>query len=274
MSGWFSVKHGITRHPLFKGRPERLAIWLWLIDNAAYQATEHDINGQTVTVPRGAVAVSERRIAEDVGVGYQVVRTFISRLKSEHMINATVTHGKNIISLCNYEKYQTATGQPNAAPNAPLTQDQRIKVTRKQGLSKEADASLSSGDDISQAVQVYNSTASEAGWPSVAVLSKSRKAALSARLRECGGIDGWRDAMAKARASPHLCGQNDRGWTASFDFLTRQSSFAKLMEGNYDARQSQKTNGHQFGTTIREAARRLSAGEIRIGTEERDPFAH
>lgn len=132
MSGWFSVKRGITAHPIFKGHPERLAIWIWLLDNAAWQDTEHDVNGKTVTIKRGSVAASERRIAAEVGVGYQVVRTFLARLKAEHMINAEVTHGKNVITLCNWGKYQSSKNVDNAAPNAALTHDKRTKETMEQ----------------------------------------------------------------------------------------------------------------------------------------------
>ena len=113
---------------------------------------------------------------------------------------------------------------------------------------EEAKASLSSADDVQPideitiAVSAYNATAASAGWPRIQVLSKQRRANLKARLSECGGIDGWVAALTKAKASPHCCGQNDRGWVANFDFLTRQSSFAKLMEGNYDARQSPQPN--------------------------------
>lgn len=113
---------------------------------------------------------------------------------------------------------------------------------------EEAKASLSSADDVQPideitiAVSAYNATAAAAGWPRIQVLSKQRRANLKARLSECGGIDGWVAALTKAKASPHCCGQNERGWTANFDFLTRQSSFAKLMEGNYDARQSPQHN--------------------------------
>lgn len=98
---------------------------------------------------------------------------------------------------------------------------------------EDANASLS---ELRIAVDAFNATAADAGWPQCQRLSKAREAALKARLAECGGVDGWRIALAKARASPHLTGQNDRGWTASFDFLTQASSFAKLMEGNYDPR--------------------------------------
>jgi uncharacterized protein YdaU (DUF1376 family) len=97
-------------------------------------------------------------------------------------------------------------------------------------------------DFLAMAFDEYNATASRVGWPSVQARTPARRAALKARLAEAGGIDGWRAALVKARASPHLCGQNDRGWTASFDFLTSQASFAKLMEGNYDPKPND-TNG-------------------------------
>lgn len=100
----------------------------------------------------------------------------------------------------------------------------------------EAKASLSSVDDVSAAVSAYNLSAEKSGWPSIRILSKPRRAALLARLRECGGLEGWNIALEKAQASNHCCGQNERGWVANFDFLTRQSSFTKLMEGNYDNR--------------------------------------
>lgn len=94
----------------------------------------------------------------------------------------------------------------------------------------------SDAHDLSEAVAQYNDAAAASGWPKVQLLSEARKTALRARLRDAGGIEGWKAALDRARASPHLCGRNDRGWTASFDFLCKQSSFTKLMEGNYDDR--------------------------------------
>lgn len=141
MSGWFSIKRGITSHPIFAGQPERIAIWVWLLDHACWQDTKHDVNGSIVIVPRGSVSASERRIAKEVGVGYQVVRTFLARLKAEHMINAEVTQGRNLITLCNWDKYQTPKEGHNAAPNAAVTHDQRTKEQgNKYSVSKDTGA--------------------------------------------------------------------------------------------------------------------------------------
>lgn len=100
------------------------------------------------------------------------------------------------------------------------------------------------GDEITLAFDAYNSAASQSGWPQVQLLSKARRAALNARLKESGGIDGWKAALSRAQASGHCCGINDRGWVVNFDFLTKQSSFTKLMEGNYDNRHRPTTNAN------------------------------
>jgi hypothetical protein len=120
---------------------------MWLMDNAAWKDTTHDVKGHTVAVPRGSVCVSERHIADKCGVGYQVVRTAIKRFASEQMINATPTHGKSLITLCNYSKYQDIGGAGNAEGNATPTQPQRNPNAQKEQGNKvtreEAKVSLS-----------------------------------------------------------------------------------------------------------------------------------
>jgi hypothetical protein len=136
LTGWYAVQRGITAHHLFERKPDRLAVWMWLMDNAAWKDTTHDVKGHTVVVLRGSVCVSERHIADKCGVGYQVVRTAIKRFASEQMLNATPTHGKSLITLCNYGKYQDVNGEANAAPNATLTQRQRNANAQKEQGNK------------------------------------------------------------------------------------------------------------------------------------------
>jgi uncharacterized protein YdaU (DUF1376 family) len=110
---------------------------------------------------------------------------------------------------------------------------------------------------VPEAVELYNAIAREVGWPLCQNLTDRRRSALNARLRECDGLDGWRVALEKARASPLLTGDNDRGWKADFDFLVQAKSFTRLMEGSYDRRQAQNGNGkHTIRDSIAEAERR------------------
>lgn len=145
MSGWWSAERGITSHPLFEGNALRLAVWVWLLDNAAWKETRHDVGGKTITVPRGSVCASTRHIAARLGVGHQVVRSALDRFKREHMINTDATQGKTVVSICKYDEYQSPGRTPNTGGNTAATQQQHSANTQKKQGNKEtreANASL------------------------------------------------------------------------------------------------------------------------------------
>lgn len=109
----------------------------------------------------------------------------------------------------------------------------------KPELYKEAKASYV----ISDAITFFNSIAGDCGWPSVKKMSTARKSALKIRIKDIGGYDNWKEAIIKASNSPHLIGNNNRGWNADFDWLHKDANFTKLIEGNYDTKG--KSNGQQ-----------------------------
>lgn len=105
---------------------------MWLLDNAAWKDTTYDVKGKRIIVPRGTVCASMRHIADEVGVGFQVVRTAIKRFDSESMTNTILTHGKSLITLCNYDKIQYQENPPNTS----LTRPQHVLNTQKEQGNK------------------------------------------------------------------------------------------------------------------------------------------
>lgn len=92
-------------------------------------------------------------------------------------------------------------------------------------------------NDTAEAVAEYNRAATEAGWPQVQKMTPARSKSLRARLKDCGGMDGWRHALQSAAQSDFLCGRTSRPWSGfGFDWLIKPQNFTKLMEGNYDNR--------------------------------------
>jgi hypothetical protein len=92
---------------------------------------------------------------------------------------------------------------------------------------------------LEEAIEAYNVVADQSGWAKAQRLTPSRKTALTKRLAECGGLEGWQCAMAKAGASKFLTGKLPRGpthknWRPDFDWFVTASNFTKLMEGSYD----------------------------------------
>ena len=54
-------------------------------------------------------------------------------------------------------------------------------------------------------------------------------------------MEHFKALFTKAEASSFLKGHNGRNWIASFDWLIKDSSMAKVLSGNFDDRQSQAT---------------------------------
>ena len=70
-------------------------------------------------------------------------------------------------------------------------------------------------------------------YPSIRSLSEARKKAIKARLATYK-VDDFKTLFQKAEASSFLKGRNDRNWTATFDWLIKDSNMAKVLDGNYD----------------------------------------
>lgn len=95
-------------------------------------------------------------------------------------------------------------------------------------------------------IQFYNSTMEQSGAtiPKVKSIEGTRKKHVSARIREYGK-NAFADMIRKAAASDFLNGRNERGFTATFDWLIRPSNFIKVIEGNYDSNKNySNSNGN------------------------------
>ena len=67
------------------------------------------------------------------------------------------------------------------------------------------------------------------------VPNSKRDKILQARIKE-RGEDTVLEAIARAKESSFLAGQNRNGWTITFDWFILPTNFQKVLEGNYDDR--------------------------------------
>jgi hypothetical protein len=127
IGGWIAVRRNIHEHPIFAGQPERVYVWLWMISTAAWKDTRMDANGRTITVRRGQILTSYRQMSKATGVGVQVCRTLIERLQTENAVNTDTSTGRMLITICNYDKYQTPPSVAGTGSNTGATQEQHTK---------------------------------------------------------------------------------------------------------------------------------------------------
>jgi hypothetical protein len=89
-------------------------------------------------------------------------------------------------------------------------------------------------DDVPQAVVMWNEMAAAHGLPKVQSVTETRRRLLRARLKEAGGLDGWKHCLEVIAGTPFLLGlEGSRSWRADFDFVVKAGSFTKIMEGGF-----------------------------------------
>lgn len=125
-------------------------------------------------------------------------------------------------------KYVRWDSVSNRYCNVTVTQSNAIEedIEEEREEEKERDKI-----DYKGIVAAFNSIC--VSFPSVKALSDARKKAIKARLNNFS-LDDFKTLFEKAEASSFLKGKNDRNWSATFDWLIKDSNMAKVLDGNYD----------------------------------------
>lgn len=251
--------------------------WLDLIQSARFEAspTTSLIGSCEVTWNRGQYPASIRFLSKKWGQSESWVRKCLSNFKKEGMITIENTQGISVITLVNFDKYNsppntpfdTPSDTPNVLNNNQLeqlitqvatqvvTQAMKIQHTSDTNNKKEEEYnnnySLRSSNellcgtsqpheekiDYRNLVSFFNDTTKGVFGNIRYPLSDKRKGMINARIKE-HGKRAFVEMIQKAYESDFLKGQNSRNFTASFDWLIKPTNFEKVISGNYDNKNS------------------------------------
>lgn len=200
---------------------------------------------QGLDIPRGSFVTSYQSLADETGLTVMNVRTAIKHLKLTQEITVNQHSKFSVITVKNYDSYQTANTVANSqltgnqqATNRQLTTIEEGKKERKEEYNKSPKGDYESETPESSVFitirELYNSVCGS--YPRLVKMSDARKRAISARLKTGYTLDDFRLLFEKAEASDFLKGANKRNWSATFDWLISDTNMAKVLDGNYDAR--------------------------------------
>lgn len=125
--------------------------------------------------------------------------------------------------------------------DSKTTQSSYVVVSDKE---KDIDIKEKECTNCKQIVDLFHSIC--ISYPSVKTLSEARKKAIKARLKAYS-LDDFKILFEKAEASSFLKGSNERNWSATFDWLIKDSNMAKVIDGNYDNKEKSQSEKRDSG---------------------------
>lgn len=118
MEGWIKIHRGLLD-------------WEWYSDTNCVRMALHLLlmaNFQTkrwrgITVERGQLVTSRSILARETGLSEREVRTAISKLEKSDFLTSRATSSYTIVTICNYEKYQSSETPERPAERPAADQD-------------------------------------------------------------------------------------------------------------------------------------------------------
>jgi hypothetical protein len=235
MQGWIRLERKIKDNWLWEDKPfSKGQAFIDLILMANHKDATFPFGDELITVERGSFITSELKLMERWGWSKSKVRYFLNSLEIDSMLVKKSDRKKTTISIVNYSVYQDYETTEEPQKDHKKTIERPIKDTN----NNENNVNNVNYNTI---VDLYNQLCPS--FPKLSKLSDARKKAINARLK-IHTIDDFRTLFEKAENSKFLKGTNDRNWSATFDWLIKDSNMVKVLDGNYD--DSNKSNIKPF----------------------------
>ena len=197
------------------------------------------------------IPYTPKMLADELDFEENTVQLALASLERLNMIVAD----NGFFSIAGWDEYQNIEGmdkirEQNRIRQAKFKAKQKalpgnvtdnVTVTQGNATDKEEEKEEEKESDRDKRVNyqriadMYNEIC--ISFPRLKSLSESRKKAIKARLNTYSEED-FKTLFEKAESSDFLKGKNNRNWTATFDWLIKDANFAKVLEGNYDGKES------------------------------------
>ena len=244
MGNWIKLNRDITAHWIFQDA-EFFKWWFDLLAMVAWRDHEVMHDGHLFTLKRGQVIASISYLTERWGRNRKRIIRFLQLIEKDGMITRTVRNRQTpILTICNYEHYQQQ-GDTIGDTIGDTNRRKEKKDKKEKMLSNDNVQKAEAKFDAEDIRELFNREMLDKPIPKVrGKLKGQRLAFLTARVREYG-IDAVREAITKAAKSDFLNGGGGRGFIASFEWIFRPNNFPKVLDGNFDNRQTMAVNGNQ-----------------------------
>ncbi len=110
-------------------------LFIHLLLNASFESN----NWQGITLQPGQLITGRKRLAKELKLSERQIRTSLSRLKSTNEIATKTTNKFSIVTICNWEDYQSEKEgkRPAERPAKEPTNDQQTTTTKEGKEGKE-----------------------------------------------------------------------------------------------------------------------------------------
>lgn len=221
--GWIKLHRKLLDNPVTMKDTDHLAVWIYLLLNASHNEHPALFKGEKIMLKPGQLITGRKSIALALHIDESKVERILKSLKSEQQIEQQTSSKNRLISITNWEFYQQSEQQVN---NKRTTSEQQVNTNKNIKNDKNERK-----DMCQNILDLFNEIC--CSLERVKNITKNRAETINDSLKAYS-LDDFKKVFEKAERSDFLKGNNDRNWSASFDWLIKEDNMAKVLKGKYD----------------------------------------
>lgn len=162
--GWRKQHRKIWDNPIFRN-PRRIAVWMWLLDHAAwvhpnnkkeYEPTSVCFQEKRITLMPGQLTVGATQIGKDTGVKSKTVARILNLFRDEEMIEKQGSNHCSLITIKNWTLYQPDEEQFEEQTRSSRVTSEELPRTNKEEKTKEQEETIVVGSQSEPTPAQYN----------------------------------------------------------------------------------------------------------------------
>lgn len=244
--GWITLHRKILDNFVWEDKPfSRGQAWIDLLLLANHEDKTTLFNGKITEIKRGQKITSIRILSERWGWSNTKVTNFLLQLKREKMIDYKSDTKKTVYNIVNYNDYQEIKEDKNDTKTTLKRHRNDTETKQKHTNNNDNNDNniiiLSNDKIIVNLMQKWNELPNTITKLTALKKDTQRYKMFFQRVNEYGS-DKVFQAIEKIKQSPFLLGQNNSGWTITFEWFVKPNNFVKVLEGNYTDKKIPKSN--------------------------------
>ena len=141
MQGWIKL-HRALQDWEWKNSPKHVAVFVDILINVNHK----DASYRGVKIPAGSMTTSYGAMSNRTGVSIRGIRTVLKDLKSTHEVTQTTTSKYSMISVTNWDKYQSVDTVDDKQTTSKRQANDKQTTTNKNEKNEKNEKNIQSGN--------------------------------------------------------------------------------------------------------------------------------
>jgi hypothetical protein len=128
--GWFKLHRKMIDNPLMRG--DYLALWVWLLCEAAHETRDSLFAGKRISLKPGQLTTGRKQAADGSGLSESQTQKLLVKMVLEQQIEQQTSSTNRLITILNWDQYQKSNNESNSKVTTTEQQRNTLKELKKE----------------------------------------------------------------------------------------------------------------------------------------------